>query len=97
MIAWVRHKHDIPAPAPQSPAGLTVRQLARKFAVSVHVIYYWLGKGLIAGQRLRPEGPMRIALTEQQDHDLRAWVINSKRIAKPVTPEVLKEIASCAV
>jgi hypothetical protein len=97
MIAWVRHKHDIPAPAPQPPAGLTVRQLARKFAVSVHVIYYWLGKGLIAGQRLRPEGPMWIALTEQQDHDLRAWVINSKRIAKPVAPEVLKEIASCAV
>ena len=97
MIAWVRHKHKIPTPVQQPPAGLTVRELAQKFAVSIHVIYYWLDKGLIAARRLRPRGPMWMALTEQQERDLRAGVMNSKRIAKPVHSEAQKEIESGAI
>ena len=34
MVAWVRSKHRIPAPARQHPGELTVRQLGQKFAVS---------------------------------------------------------------
>jgi DNA invertase Pin-like site-specific DNA recombinase len=97
MIAWVRHKHKIAAPVRQPPAGLTVRQLTEKFAVSIHVIYYWLGKGLITARRLRPSGPMWITMTNQQEQDLRAWVTHSKRIAKPARTGALIEIESGAM
>ena len=35
MIAWVRHKHKIPASRLPPPPGLTVRQLAQKFGASM--------------------------------------------------------------
>jgi len=50
MIAWIRGKHRIPAPVLQQPGELTVRQLSQKFAVSQHVVYYWLEKGLVVAQ-----------------------------------------------
>jgi hypothetical protein len=97
MIAWIRHKHHIPAPALGQPGELTVRQISDKFAVSEHVVYYWLGKGLLTARRPQPNGQMWIRLTTQQERDLQAWVANSKRIARSKSQQAQKEIAPCAV
>jgi hypothetical protein len=97
MIAWIRHKHHIPAPALGEPGELTVRQLSDKFAVSEHVVYYWLAKGLLTARRPQPNGQMWIRLTTQQEHDLENWVSHSKRIAQSKSQQAQKEIAPCAV
>ena len=97
MVAWIRGKHRIPAPALQHPGELTVRQLSRKFAVSQHVVYYWLNRGLVTARRPQPNGQMWITLTAQQEQELETWVTNSKRIAKSKNREVLNEIVSGAV
>ncbi len=97
MIAWIRGKHRIPAPVLQKPGELTVRQLSQKFAVSQHVVYYWLEKGLVTARSPQPNGRMWITLTDQQEQELQARVTNSKRIAKSKSREVLNEFASGAV
>ncbi len=97
MIGWIRGKYRIPAPVLQQPGELTVRQLSQKFAVSQHVVYYWLNNGLVAARRAQPNGRMWITLTAQQEQELQAWVTSSKRIAKSKTREAQKELASCAV
>jgi DNA invertase Pin-like site-specific DNA recombinase len=97
MVAWVRHKHHIPTPALHQPGELTVRQLSQKLAVSQHVVYYWLAKGLVTARRPQPKGQMWIKLTTQQEQDLRAWVNNSRRIARSNAQKPRKEFPSCAV
>jgi DNA invertase Pin-like site-specific DNA recombinase len=97
MVAWIRGKHRIPGPVLHQPGELTVQQLSQKFAVSQHVVYYWLGKGLVQARRLPPKNQMWITLTAQQEQELQAWVTNSKRIAKSKSQQILNEIASCAV
>jgi hypothetical protein len=97
IIAWVRYKHHIPAPKSHQPDEVTVRQLSQKFAVSQHVVYYWLNSGLVTARRAQPNGRMWITLTAQQEQELQERVANSKRIAKSKNRQVLKDIASCAV
>ena len=97
MVAWIRCQHRIPAPPRQQPGELTVGQLSEKFAVSPHVVYYWLEKGLVTARRPQPGGQMYITLTAQQEQDLQTWVTNSQRIANARTREDRKEIALCAV
>ncbi len=97
MIAWIRGKHRIPAPVLHQPDELTVRQLSQKFAVSQHVVYYWIQKSLVTARRPKPNSQMWITLTNQQEQQLQAWISGSKRIAKAKAREAQKEIASCAV
>ncbi len=93
MVAWIRCKHHIPAPVLQQPGELTVQQLSQKFAVSQYVVHYWLKNGLVTARKAQPDGRMWIALTAQQEQALRAWVANSKRIAKSKSRQALNEIA----
>ena len=72
-------------------------KLSQKFAVSQHVVYYWLQKGLVQARRIKPKNQMWIALTPQKEQELQTWVTNSKRIAKSKHWEVLNEPASCVV
>ena len=77
MVAWIRCKHRIPAPVLRQPGEWSIRQLSQKFAVSQHVVYYWLEKGLVTARRPQPNGQMWISLTSQQEQQLQAWVTNS--------------------
>ena len=97
MVAWIRCKHRIPAPVLRQPGEWSIRQLSQKFAVSQHVVYYWLEKGLVTARRPQPNGQMWISLTSQQEQQLQAWVTNSKRIAKSKSREALNATASTAV
>ncbi|MGA2501721.1 MAG: helix-turn-helix domain-containing protein [Tepidisphaeraceae bacterium] len=51
MITWVRYKHRIPAPQFKRPEELTVAQVAEKFDVSSHVVYYWIERGGLPARR----------------------------------------------
>ena len=96
-VGWIRCKHRIPAPVLQRPGELTVRQLSQKFAVSQHVVYYWLNHGLVTARRAQPNGRMWLTLTAQKEQELVAWVANSQRLAKSKSREALSELAPCAV
>lgn len=82
MIAWIRYKHAIPAPRRQRPNELTVAQVAAKFGVSHHVVYYWLDRGVLAARQEQPNHPYWITITPQQERDLIRWVQQSKRIQR---------------
>ena len=97
MVGWIRGQHGIPAPVLHQPGELTVRQLSQKFAVSQHVVYYWLAKGLVQARRFEPKNQMWITLTPQKEQELQAWVTNSKRIARSKNQRVLNETGSCVV
>lgn len=96
MVTWIRGKYRIPRPVLHQPGELTVLQLSQKFAVSQHVVYYWLRKGLITARRFNPNNQMWISLTAQQEQQLHAWITNSKRMPKP-REKALSETAPCAV
>lgn len=83
MIAWIRHKHGIPAPSRGRPEELTVQQVARQFCVSQHVVYYWINRGIIRARQERPNQPYWITLTSEHESELTEWIKNSHRIGKP--------------
>ncbi len=79
MISWVRFKHRIPGPA--RPAGtLSVAEVREQYGVSHWVVYDWIDKGLVTAHMRKPGLPYAITLTEETDHKLREWIVNSTRI-----------------
>ncbi len=90
MIAWIRYKHGIPAPVRQRPEELTVPQVAQKFRVSHHVVYYWIDRGIIPARQDRFNQPYWITLTQDQESELHRRVQNSNRIRSinPTIPNV---------
>lgn len=79
MIRWIRHKHSIPGPG-KRPEELTVKQMAKKFAVSSNVIYYWIERNIITARRLNSGTPYWITLDGQKEKELFEWVVSSTRI-----------------
>jgi DNA invertase Pin-like site-specific DNA recombinase len=80
MIQWIRKCHGIPPAALQKPEELTVQQVAKDFAVSDHVVYYWIAHGLIQARRVNSGKPYWITLNPTDVQNLRDWVRNSSRI-----------------
>ena len=82
MIQWIRYRHRIPAPQLKRADELTVRQLADKFSVSPHVVYYWIDRNVVQARRLNHGSPCWITLDPAKEHEYRDWVRNSSRIQK---------------
>ena len=81
-IAWIRYKHRIPAPDPRRPGEFTVQQVADRFSVSHHVVYYWIERGLLPARQERPNQPHWITLSPAHVVNLTCWVEESNRIVK---------------
>ena len=80
MIRWIRYKYRISSPP--LPAGTcNVKQVRKRYGVSMWVVYYWIDSGLITAQKRKPGLPYVITITDATDHRLRDWVANSSRIA----------------
>jgi hypothetical protein len=47
MINWIRHRYDVPSISLKRPEELTVRQVGKRFAVSIHVVYYWIERSVV--------------------------------------------------
>ena len=80
MIQWIRYRYQIPKVRLARPEELTVQQVAERFRVSPHVVYYWIDRGVIQARRLNAGTPYWITLNEADEQKLREWVHNSCRI-----------------
>src|SRR5262252_1279039 len=80
MIEWIRYRYQIPKATLIRPEELTVQQVAERFRVSPHVVYYWIDRGMIQTRRLNAGAPYWITLNETDEQKLRDWVRNSSRI-----------------
>ena len=82
-VAWIRYRHRIPKPDLKRPEELTVAQVAQRFGVSHHVVYYWLEHDLLKGRRLKPGAPYWITIDNTTEQKLSDWVGKSTRLKKP--------------
>ena len=80
MIQWIRYRYQIPRATLVRAEELTVHQVAERFGVSTHVVYYWIDHGVIQARRLNSGMPYWITLNESDEQKLRDWVCNSSRI-----------------
>jgi DNA invertase Pin-like site-specific DNA recombinase len=80
MIQWIRYHYEIPAPVFKHPGELTVKEIARRFSVSIGVVHYWIQRGHLAARRLTEKAPNWITLTAEKETELKAWIARSKRI-----------------
>ena len=76
MIKWLRYKHRIPAPQPPDDT-LNVRQVRDKYGVSLWVVHYWIGRGLVVAHQRKPNAPYAISIDDKSDQFLRTWVASS--------------------
>jgi transposase-like protein len=79
MISWIRFKHRISGPS-HPPGTLTVKQVCKRYGVSMHVVYYWIERGHVAAQQRKPGAPYAITIIDATDRALRQWVAMSSRI-----------------
>lgn len=82
MVRWIRYRYQVPTPDLKDPHELTVNQVAQRFAVSPHVVYYWIERKLLPARRLNRGSPYWITLDADTQHSLQDWVRNSSRIQK---------------
>lgn len=73
---WLRYKHRISPPRPPTDI-LNVRQVRDRYGVSLWVVHYWIGRGVITAQQRKPNAPYEISIDEASDRLLREWIANS--------------------
>ena len=76
MISWIRFKHRIPGPS-RLPGTLTVNEVRARYGVSMHVVYYWIARGIVPATQRETNTPYSIAINDNVDRRLRKWVANS--------------------
>ena len=77
MIKWIRYRYEVPSISLKRPEELTVQQVAKRFGVSIYVVYYWIQRNVVEARQLDGRGPWWITLTDAKDAQLRDWVRNS--------------------
>ena len=81
MISWIRFKHRIKSPLPDD-GEFTVAQLAAKFGVSQHVVYYWLERKLLDARRIGENGPYFITIDDDTERKLQNYVTAFPKLSK---------------
>jgi DNA invertase Pin-like site-specific DNA recombinase len=76
LISWIRFKHRIPGPS-RLPGTLTVNEVRARYGVSMHVVYYWIARGIVAATQRETNTPYAITINDNVDRRLRKWVANS--------------------
>lgn len=72
MVKWLRYKHDIPVCPTHRQGELTVKQVAQRYGVSTHIVYYWIETGLLQAQKSH-RGTYQIVISESKHQELTAW------------------------
>jgi hypothetical protein len=80
MIKWIRYRYQVPSVSFKRSGELTVREIAHRFGVSGHVVYYWIDRGVIEARQFDGRGPWWITLTAAKELELRNWVRNSRHL-----------------
>jgi hypothetical protein len=81
-VSWIRYKHSIPGPKLKKHNEKTVKEVAARFDVSPHVVYYWIERQMVEARKANSGSPWWITLNAQTEERLRRWVKESPRIAK---------------
>lgn len=80
-IRWIRWKHRIPAVQLKPVAGeLTVKQVAKRFGISTHMVYYWIERGVLTARQLRSNAPHWITLSAEKTRELRSRIKTSVKL-----------------
>jgi DNA invertase Pin-like site-specific DNA recombinase len=79
MVKWLRFKHRIPGP-PQPEHTLSVRQVGCRYGVGLGVVYYWIDRGIVTARQRKPNTPYAIAIDDEVDQRLCAWVSDSRHL-----------------
>jgi len=80
-VRWIRFKHSIPAPNLKGADELTVQEVARRFNVSSHVVYYWIERNIVKARKNNNGTPWWITVDQETVGKLQQWAEDSKRIA----------------
>lgn len=79
-VSWIRCTHDIPPADKKLEGELTVREVARQFAVRPSVVYYWIERKIVSARRLNGGSPFWIAINEEKRVELERRVRESKHL-----------------
>ena len=82
MIQWIRFRYGIPSYNLKRPEELSVKEVAEKYNVSTHVVYYWIKRKVIHVRRIDRRAPYWITIDSEKEKELIEWVRNSPRIPK---------------
>jgi len=85
-IRNIRCTHAIPSPQLKRPDELTVKEVADKFKVSHHVVYYWIERGYVKSRRLKYGLPFWIVLQDNDEQELRRRVAESYKLNDKKVP-----------
>ena len=85
-IRNIRSTHGIPSPQLKRPDELTVKEVADKFKVSHHVVYYWIERGYVKSRRLKYGLPFWIVLQDNDEQELRRRVAASYKLNDKKVP-----------
>lgn len=72
MVKWLRYKHHIPLCPTHMKGELTVKQVAQRYGISRHMVYYWIETQVIQAQKSHC-GTYRISISDAKDQELIAW------------------------
>jgi DNA invertase Pin-like site-specific DNA recombinase len=72
IIRWIRYKHRILKPDLKRPNELTVSEVAKKFAISRHVVYYWIEHQIVPTRRIDATSPYWITLNPVRKENYRS-------------------------
>jgi hypothetical protein len=87
MIQWIRYRYGIAAPGLKRPEELTVKEVARRFQVSIDVVHYWIQRGHLTGRRLTARAPYWISLSPEKELELKAWIAHSHHLKPKLIPK----------
>jgi DNA invertase Pin-like site-specific DNA recombinase len=81
-IRWIRWRYRVLVGQLKRPEELTVKQVAKRLGVSIHVVYYWLARGVLTARRLHANGTLWITLSAEKTRELRERVTSSVKIQR---------------
>lgn len=81
-VNWICYKHAIAGPRLMQEDELTVKQVAAKFNVSNHVVYYWIERNIVRSRQLDGSHAWWITMDAATETKLSAWCAESTRITK---------------
>lgn len=80
MIRWIRHRHHVPVPSFKHSDEWTVREMCEKFGVSLHVVYYWIERGIVSARRATAGSAWLVTLNAEKELELNRRLEQSTQI-----------------